>query len=472
MPTWLSSKNNWIWIGLIAVAATIGIFASLNFDLTIYLALALLALLLVLMFLRPLWGLIALLIIRPALDIFGQTLTLPLPLKENLTINLASVLALVVIAWVIFYLFKNQVSLKSIPLVWPFLILLTAGLISIIVSADRFISAAEWIRWLSIFGIFLIAFDLARRTGQGRRIIGAIAVSAGIPCAVSLWQLLSGRGIYEISTGLTRVYGTFGQPNSLAFYLVLAAAGLIIFWQTIPGQKPLNPWWLLIPAAVILPILFFTYARGAWLALLMILIILGIQRWRWKFVIILLIVAAAAGLFILFNSQNTRVTEFNITRTDFYQRVVALFDFQEYSSSTSWRIRSWTDMITNAFPEKPWLGYGPGMYIPTNLIVHGYLEGALEAHNDYLLILIETGLIGLAAYLFLIFSTIKKTVQAAGEDTGNKKKTAWIVTATLIAIFIMSFSDNILRVTALQWALWSLVAVVLATERQKAKGKR
>lgn len=122
--------------------------------------------------------------------------------------------------------------------------------------------------------------------------------------------------------------------------------------------------------------------------------------------------------------------------------------------------------MTNAFPEKPWFGYGLGMYVPTNLVVHGYLEGALEAHNDYLLLLIETGLIGLAAYIFLIASTLIQIIRTAWHRTGNDKKTAWIVAALLMGIFAMSFGDNILRVTALQWALWSLVAAVLATNNK------
>lgn len=133
---------------------------SLNFDWTIYLAIGLLALLLPLMFLRPFWGLIALLVMRPALDIFGQTMTISLPFRENLTINLASLIAIIVIIWGIIYLLKNPASLKTVPLLWPILILLAIGLISILVSADRFVSFAEWIRWLSIAVIFLIAFDL------------------------------------------------------------------------------------------------------------------------------------------------------------------------------------------------------------------------------------------------------------------------------------------------------------------------
>ena len=466
MSTWLPSKNSWLLIALIAVAAMMGVLVSLNFDWTIYLAIGLLALLLPLMFLRPFWGLIALLVMRPALDIFGQTMTISLPFRENLTINLASLIAIIVIIWGIIYLLKNPASLKTVPLLWPILILLAIGLISILVSADRFVSFAEWIRWLSIAVIFLIAFDLARRTGKGRPIIGTIAVSVTIPIAVSFWQLVNNTGIFEISTGLTRVYGTFGQPNSLAFFLVLIAAILIIFWQSGIGKKTAAKWLLLIPAVAVLVVLFFTYTRGAWLALIIILLILGIQRWRWKFVTVLLIIVAVLSLFILFSSQNTRVTQFNITRTDFYQRIVTLFNFDEYSSSTSWRVRMWSDLMTNAFPEKPWFGYELGMYVPTNLVVHGYLEGALEAHNDYLLLLIETGLIGLAAYIFLIASTLIQIIRTAWHRTGNDKKTAWIVAALLMGIFAMSFGDNILRVTALQWALWSLVAAVLATNNK------
>lgn len=495
-------KKPVFWVILIALGIAIGLIAALNLELSVYIALGFLCILLPVMFLRPLWGLLILLIIRPSLDILGQTLTVTL--RRDLTINLAAILAILVIVWSVFYLLKNRPRLDALPLLWPWLIFLAVAAASIAVSADRFASFTEWIRLLSIFAIFLVAFDLARVTQKGRTILVAIIISVIIPLGVGLWQLINGQGIYEISTDLTRVPGTFAHPNSLAFYLVLVLALVLILLLSKPGspiskkeisrvyspraignpgeitavhdeRSPMikaNKFWLILLALPALVLLFFTYTRGAWVALGIILIILGIVKWKRRFVIILLIIALAIGLFIFASSQSTRVSEFNITRTEFYQRLISIVSPESgQATSISWRVQMWGDLLTQAFPAQPIMGYGIGMYVPTSLIVHGYLEEPLEAHNDYVMMLIEAGIVGLAAYLFLIISTIVKVIKTARASTGGNKQAAIILAAALAAIFIMSFGDNVLRMTALQWALWSSIAVILAPESLKALAK-
>ncbi len=489
----VSIKKPLSWIILIGLGAIIGLIAALNLELSVYIALGFLCILLPIMFLRPIWGLIILLIIRPSLDILGQNLAITI--SRDLTINLAAILAILVIAWSVYYLLKNKTSFGKIPLLWPWLIFLGVTAVSIIVSDDRFASLTEWIRLLSIFAIFLVAFDLTSKTKNGRIIFTAILVSAVIPLAVGFSQIMNGQGVYEISTDLNRIPGTFAHPNSLAFYLVLVLALVFILaWPKsqavkapIPSARVYTPnsikfpetrkpgnfldlaglkvskLWLICLVVPALTLLYFTYTRGAWLALGVVVLVLGIMKWKRKFVIFLVIVALVLGLFILFSSQTTRISEFNITRTELYQRFISVFDSGNGQvTSVSWRIQMWSDLLIQAFPAKPLLGHGLGMYVPTSLVVHGYLEQPLEAHNDYVMLLIETGLSGLAAYLFLIISTVTRVIRTARDSANENKKAAIILAATLIAIFAMSFGDNILRMTALQWAMWSAVAVVLA----------
>lgn len=465
-------KKPVFWGILVTLGVVVGVIAALNLELSVYIALGFLCVLLPIMFLRPLWGLIILLIIRPSLDILGQTLTVTI--QRDLTINLAAILAVLVVGWSVFYLLKNKVKLGKIPLLWPWLIFLAVAAISIAVSADRFASFTEWIRLLSIFAIFLIAFDLTRVTQKGRTIFGAILISAVVPLLVGFFQLINGQGVYEASTELTRIPGTFAHPNSLAFYLVLVLSLiLILFTSKTSTTIQQSKIWLILLGVSALVMLFFTYTRGTWLAVGLILIILGIVKWKRMFVVILIIVALALGLFVFFSSQNTRISEFNITRTEFYQRLISIVSSEnEQVTSVSWRVQMWSDLLTQAFPAKPILGYGIGMYVPTSLVVHSYLEEPLEAHNDYVMMLIEMGLVGLAAYLFLIVSTVVKVVKTARVAVDENKKMAIILAAALAAIFIMSFGDNILRMTALQWAMWSCVAVVLATNKSKVKGQK
>jgi O-Antigen Polymerase. len=57
------------------------------------------------------------------------------------------------------------------------------------------------------------------------------------------------------------------------------------------------------------------------------------------------------------------------------------------------------------FRERPILGFGLGGYTE-NTIRYGYLI-AIEAHNTFIEILVENGIIGLSAFFFVIFRSIK-----------------------------------------------------------------
>lgn len=124
--------------------------------------------------------------------------------------------------------------------------------------------------------------------------------------------------------------------------------------------------------------------------------------------------------------------------------------------SIIWRLRLWMDIIPVSLWQ-PWLGYGSGTFENLTEFYRGLKWGSLEAHNDYLKIFVENGILGLTAYLWLIavllFSLLKKFIKFIGKE----KIMALGIFTICLSLFIASFFDNILRTTALQWNLWILI---------------
>ncbi|MFZ4648985.1 MAG: hypothetical protein ACOYMB_05180, partial [Patescibacteria group bacterium] len=84
-------------------------------------------------------------------------------------------------------------------------------------------------------------------------------------------------------------------------------------------------------------------------------------------------------------------------------------------------------------------------------------------HNDYLRLGLEVGLPGIAAYLAIIFSVILDFFRSFKKQKKPKLKMLTLFSsACLISLAIMSFGDNILNDTALQWSLWALFGAILA----------
>jgi len=78
------------------------------------------------------------------------------------------------------------------------------------------------------------------------------------------------------------------------------------------------------------------------------------------------------------------------------------------------------------------------------------------AHNDYLRILFETGIIGLLSYLYLLY----KVIIVSFKNTKRLKSPINTTIMWLIILFAaMSFGDNIIDMLSSQLYLWVLVAV-------------
>ena len=148
-------------------------------------------------------------------------------------------------------------------------------------------------------------------------------------------------------------------------------------------------------------------------------------------------------------------------------RVNDLVNIGEYNS-IHWRIDMWEDGVKIA-REKPVIGFGTGV---ADIIIEerrGKEHGSADPHNDYLKILLENGMLGLLSYFALIASILLKLYYSFVRSKMPKFKSMLIIMIALtMALYIMSFGDNIIRNTALQWLYWMLLGGIFAvSDKQK-----
>jgi O-antigen ligase len=231
----------------------------------------------------------------------------------------------------------------------------------------------------------------------------------------------------------------------LAFYLVLSLALCFVVYLISDKKKvPITLYGL--AAILYLAALAFTYTRSAWLGLLLIIILLGLTRFR-KFLLISIIVLTIS--YFSFQQINARVQSLGST---------------DPSSSIEWRIQLWGDSI-GYFMERPILGYGVGTSNEVILNNRGPQTGSDFEHDDYLRIALDAGIIGLIAFLILItdlLSTLFKIYQQ--QNKPRLKVLAFVVFILAISFYLISFGDNILTDTALEWSLWTLFGGLIATQ--------
>lgn len=175
----------------------------------------------------------------------------------------------------------------------------------------------------------------------------------------------------------TRVFSTLYNPNVLGSYLVLIIALTLGRIGTAQGSKALPLFGVLVAAYLCL---FFTFSRGAWVAMLISVIALFLFYKQKKMILLVLALIVLIGL-----PEYSHI----MSRMDLYL-------FKEDTSSV-YRLQIWQGAWK--IIENNWLlGVGLGNF--STALTH-YLPvksfQVFHAHNTYLHLLAETGIVGFIA---------------------------------------------------------------------------
>ena len=387
---------------------------------------------------------LALVLLRPSLDLLSQK---EFRIHSSLPyLNLNIIIGGLVFLVCLIFIFKNFKSIKSIPLFYPILCFLGLSLISIFYSIDALGSIREFIRLTSIFFLYFLAYKLIENRKDWLLLLKIILISYILPGIFAFVQLIGGFGLPDDFGGFNRIYGTFSCPSLFAFYtffiLGIVLSLLLSFSETkkddIVSWKNFN-FHIWIAAAFLVLLLFATYSRSALACLFIFILFFGILKYRK-----LLLAGLFFFLIIYFFSDI------------FQQRLWELITLDPYGSMV-WRFRLWQDILPVSLWQ-PWFGYGLDTFTNLAEFYRGFNWGSLDAHNDYLKIFVENGILGLMAYFWLIVALLLKLFKIFRKSINQEKVLGLGILVICLSLFIASFFDNILRTTALQWNFWILLA--------------
>lgn len=423
-----------------------------------------------LLFIKPEMGLVMLLIVRNSIDLFDQTTAIPV---GPMTFNLAALLGLLILPWIFvvalreFAREKNGIikSIQAIPLVWVWMPLLAIAFVSLVNSADVAESISHEIKLFDYFALFLLGVISARKISM-KKMFAFISATLAIPVLFGLYQLATHTTLTNTDVA-GRLHGTFVHPNAFGFALVIAFATAITLATVVKKNAKLM--WM-AATGILLVVLLFTQTRGAWVGAAIIGMVWLMTYYR-KLIIpataILLLFAVSFPVLAQYAQNNFNV---NIEQSSVVQRA-QLNDTPGSDNSFAWRVRTWKETMP-AIYEQPLIGHGIGMYpnVRKRFISYETDLDALEAHNDYLRLAIEIGLIGLALYVLLFVRTLIIAIQNMTKDNPDRLYLAGYI-ALVIALMVVSVADNVLRNAPVQWMFWSLTGVVIGSTMQKKNSK-
>ena len=270
-----------------------------------------------------------------------------------------------------------------------------------------------------LFGIgvylFLYTAYLGAEGGAPRLtlLFWAAVVSAAIACLDFYYQLPAPAGfgpqfIWTETGRYRRAQGIFYEASTLgnfcAFFLVMIAVAL-----TRRGRQPVLPRSVLMPGGIVLSAaLIFSYSRASVVNLvvaLLMLVWLERSRIRWRRAVPLLTASFAAAIAFgyYFLPEFAAAYWRRLSSSTFY-----FFDYGE--AVFSGRFESWRTLV-HFLTTHPWHGvFGIGY---KTLPYSDYIGQSVIGDNMYLSLLVETGVLGLAALIAVNLSILAASRRAA-----------------------------------------------------------
>lgn len=412
------------------------------------------------LFMRIEYTLLTLIIIRPLIDIYSSYTVLTL---GSIQLNMNALLGGMVCVWGVLMILHERVNIRSVPGIWWIGGFMSIGMLGIFIGVDSFQTFSEVVRVGSLLVMYILGWHVAVKNQHFVVwVINGVAASICIPIIVAFYQLITFSGL-SFGNLTNRVYGTFGHPNVLGFYLVLVLVIVFVKYITAPPhQRSLVYPWILVSGMIAL---LFTYTRGAWIGLVISLIVLGLGRYHKH-----LIIGGATVLLLVISWQGVNALVLNIFNVslDDIPVVSRITSRDEEADSIDFRLDTYNAMAPRIL-DNPVFGHGLGTFVILRKQGNLGLFDDPEAHNDYLRLAVEVGLLGVGLYLLFFASLFRRAIinfLIAKSGSWQKNYTLGGI-AILCAFGAMSVSDNILQGTALTWASMLVIGSILAIVRPR-----
>ncbi|MCL6583652.1 MAG: hypothetical protein K6U11_08425 [bacterium] len=386
----------------------------------------------------PQVGLLLMLILKPVIDVTWSN-----------TLFGHNALELVGTGLPVVILFRLLVtkdrSLKETPLIFIWIIYLFNNLLSLAMIG----ASGKWMESLEFFfrtlngfiGFYMFQAYFSSGKVWFRRLLIALLIAGLFPMLMGAYQAITGK-IWRVhmTCGLMRNIGIYHDAFSFRAYGYMTLTAILLYWSYFSENKFGRKLALMFYAAICCLVIFKVYSKAGF-------VIFGLWLITWtvlnkKFGWLL---TAVVAIIAINTASGNRV--FNDVMTTFSKEAAAIEGTGETKMVLAGRTIGW---------QSRW-----EMWKEQNIFYKLFGLGTFAggAHNDYLRVILSSGILGLTIYLALLGAIGWKVLV-------NLRQQATPLNIMALMLFLMWIVDTIGLVPGLypayQWYVWGFVGLALS----------
>lgn len=248
-----------------------------------------------------------------------------------------------------------------------------------------------------------------------------------------------------------RVVSVFDNPNVLAMYLVTILP--FTLYALVTSKRRNSRLLALLSVASVTLCILLTWSRGAWIAAIICIALFLIMYSRKTVRYVFLSFFAIPLLPIIVPSS-------------IIKRFLSIGDLAD--SSTLYRVYTWRGTL-KAIGDHIWGGVGYGTAAFQNIYpqyAYAGIEGAEHSHNLYLQIIFGTGIVGIIAFLIVVFLYLQMNFEYIKNTVNYSSKFVVIAsTCSVISMLVFGMFDFIWYNYRVLFLFWAVMALAVACVR-------
>ena len=412
-------------------------------------------------------------------DIFWlMILSLPLSTELNITTSLGidfpdELLMMVLTGLAILKILHQPnwfpVNLYKEPLFLLLICIMGWTMITVFYANNSWLSFKFFLAriWFIIPFVFVPQFLLKSQTR-----IRKLALLLLVPMLLIVLQTLVRHGFFGFSfIDIKKTMFPFfrNHVNYSSMLVCLLVPAIAIYYLTPAENK--NKKWLAVAIVVSLIAVFFSYSRGAWVALVVGFLVMLFIKWnqlkRISILAILIVVVACSWLFVDYHYiRYAPDHDHTIFHTEFSEHIAATVTMKDVSNAE--RFYRWVAGF-RIFVEKPITGVGPNNFYTS---YRPYTLNSFETwvsnnpehstiHNYFLLTLAEQGIVGLGLLLLLWFGMLFKLQYLYQKLQSQFYRTVTLTVAIIVGMIAsINFMSDMIETDKIGSLFWLCLGFV------------